>query len=190
MSTHEFFLLRCIFLLHVEAWTRMNHGMGITNSSSIARPLLWENLQVPSSEVLLKEPGSASALIWPWRIRWFLHHTLGGKNIQTSPIGLTWFAWFGIMNFRYGKPLDQPNRPNSKPNFEATKPNVTYPNQFSRIANWHANQFNSVQTICKPMPNHTPNLKPLSFRQCLYSAMRGITVYCLAADLSHLTTSG
>ena len=38
--------------------------------------------------------------------------------------------------------------------------------------------FNSVQTVCKPMPNQARNLKPRS--ASLYSAMTSMIGYCLA----------
>ena len=64
------------------------------------------------------------------------------------------------------------------------------PNRFSQIANLHANQFlviqtyipfraNRLQTDAEPGPEFET---PVSQR--LYSAMTGIIVYCLAADLT------
>ena len=63
-------------------------------------------------------------------------------------------------------------------------------NQFSQIANPHANQFhviqtyipfraNRLQTDAEPGPEFETQVS-----QRLYSAITGIIVYCLAADLT------
>ena len=69
---------------------------------------------------------------------------------------------------------------------------LTQPNQFSQIANRHPNQFlaiqtyipfrvraNRLQTDAEPGPEFETLIS-----QRLYSAMTGIIVYCLAADLT------
>ena len=108
--------------------------------------------------------------------------TSGGKNVQTSLIGSPWFAWFGDGEHMANQ-IDQ------NPNLCLTQPNQFSPdpNQFSQIANRHANQFLVIQTYIPFRANRLqtdaePFETPVSQR--LYSAMTGITVYCLAADLT------
>ena len=109
----------------------------------------------------------------------------GGKNVQTSLIGSPWFACFGNGEHMANQ-IDQ------NPNQFLTKPNQFSPdpNQFSQIANRHANQFlviqtyipfraSRLQTDAEPGPEFETTVS-----QRLYSAMTGIIVYCLAADLT------
>ena len=97
--------------------------------------------------------------------------SIGGQEYPNFP---NWFVM--VCNGLHG--LDMAYQRQAKTTkiqtnfFQATKPNASYPTQFSRFANLHANQFissykpafSSVQTVCKPMPNHIRILKPLSVR--------------------------
>ena len=117
----------------------------------------------------------------------------GGKNVQTFLIGSPWFAWFGDGEHMANQIDQNPNQFLTKPNQFSPDPNQfsqianRHVNQFSQIANLHANQFLVTQTYIPFRANRLqtdaePFETPVSQR--LYSAMTGITVYCLAADLT------
>ena len=76
----------------------------------------------------------------------------GAKTVQTSPISLPSFAWFGLCKPTANKMDQTPNQFFRHPN-----QNVSYPNHFSQIANLHANQLprhpNRHSIPCKPFAN-------------------------------------
>ena len=85
--------------------------------------------------------------------------------------------------------LTQPNQFSPDPNQFSQIAN-RHANQISQIANKHANQFLAIQTYIPFRANRLqPDAEPgpefeTPVSQRLYSAMTGIIVYCLAADLT------